>query len=80
MDKKKSLTASGIGAAVAMVACFTPLLAVVLGGLGLSSWFGWIDSVFHVVLVGSVGIGIYSLVRYLRGRGTRAPIETSGGL
>ena len=80
MDEKKTLTASLIGGLVAVVVCFSPLILILLGSLGLSSWFGWIDSIFHLVLVVSVALGIYSLVRYLRRRSTRAPVETSGGL
>ncbi len=80
MNEKKSLTASLIGTVVALAVCFSPLMVLLLGALGLSSWFGWIDSVFHLVLVVSVALGIYSLVRYLRRKDTQAPVETSGGL
>lgn len=27
------------------VCCFTPLLVIVLGAVGLSSWLGWLDYV-----------------------------------
>ncbi len=80
MNAKKSLAASLIGTVVALAVCFSPLLVLVLGALGLSSWFGWIDSTFHLVLVMSVALGIYSLIRYIRRKDTPAPVETSGGL
>ena len=80
MNEKKSLTAGLIGTVVALAVCFSPLMVLLLGALGLSSWFGWIDSVFHLVLVVSVALGIYSLVRHLRRKHAQAPVETSGGL
>ncbi len=80
MNVKKSLTASLIGTVVALAVCFSPLLVLVLGALGLSSWFGWIDSAFHLVLVMSVALGVYSLVRYLRRKDSQARVEASGGL
>ena len=32
-----------IGAAIAAICCFTPLLVILLGVVGLSAWLGWLD-------------------------------------
>lgn len=34
-----------IGSIVAAVCCFTPVLVIALGVVGLSAWVGWIDYV-----------------------------------
>lgn len=51
-----------IGSVVAALCCFTPLLAVFFGAVGLSAWLGYADYVlipalaFFVLLI---GYGIY---------------------
>ncbi len=80
MNEKKSLVASLIGAGVSLVFCLSPLLVFLLGGVGLSSWFGWIDSGFHVLFVASVAVGIYMGVRTIRRKRTAAAIENPGGV
>ena len=69
-----------IGAGVALVFCVSPLLVLVLGGIGLSSWFGWIDSGFHILFAVSVIVGIYSGVRYIRRKRAPATIEHPEGV
>ena len=68
MKQRNPLRVGAIGAVVATVVCFTPLVLALLGALGLSSWFGFVDSIFHVVFVLSVGLVVYGLYRALRGR------------
>ena len=80
MNEKKSLAASLAGAGVVLVFCVSPLLALVLGGVGLSSWFGWVDSGFHVLFVVSVALGLYLGVRSLRRKHAAASIENPGGV
>jgi mercuric ion transport protein len=51
-----------IGAALAAICCATPILAVVLGGIGLSAWLAKADYVVMPVLllgVALVGLGLY---------------------
>jgi mercuric ion transport protein len=59
----RSLIATGaIGAALAAICCATPLLAVVLGGIGLSAWLAKADYVVMPVLllgIALVGLGLY---------------------
>ncbi len=56
------MTTGGIGAALAIICCATPVLAVVLGGIGLTAWLTSADYVVIPVLllgVALIGLGIY---------------------
>lgn len=61
----RSLIATGaIGAAFAAVCCATPLLAVVLGGVGLTAWLAKADYVVIPVLL--LGVALVALGLYRR--------------
>src|SRR6266436_5607885 len=54
MNDRSLITTGAIGAALAAICCATPLLAVMLGGIGLSAWLPKADYiVMPVLLVGS---------------------------
>ncbi len=59
----RGLIATGtIGAIVAAICCATPLLAVVLGAMGLTAWLAGADYVVFAVLVAGIaliGLGLY---------------------
>ena len=57
-----------IGSVVAAVCCFTPVLVVLLGTLGLSAVVGWLDVVLFPLLAIFLGLTGYAL-----GRRRRAP-------
>ncbi len=80
MNEKKSLVASLVGAGVSLVFCVSPLLVFLLGGAGLSSWLGWVDSGFHLLFVVSVALGITMGVRAIRRKHTAASIENPRGV
>ena len=63
MKNRTSLRFGILGTAVAVLVCFSPVVITLLGILGLSSWFGWIDSVFHMVFLLSIGLIIFGLYR-----------------
>ena len=46
MNDRKLLRTGVVGAVVAAVCCFTPLLVVLFGALGLSALMGWWLDVF----------------------------------
>ena len=54
-----------IGAAVACLACLTPIAVLVLGAIGLGAWTGRLDLVLFPLLVGLVLLAVY---RYRRTR------------
>jgi len=68
-DHRKILATGIVGTIVAAVCCFTPVLVVVLGVLGLSAWLGWIDYVLFPALaafIGLIGYGLYLQRRSVR--------------
>lgn len=61
------LVATGIvGTMILALCCFTPVLVVLLGVLGLSAALGWIDYVLLPGLAFFVGLTAYSVWRRQR--------------
>ncbi len=65
MTNRKLFCTGCSGTVIAALCCFTPLLVIGLGAIGLSAWLGWIDYVLFPMMFASLGIVAYSL--YLRG-------------
>ncbi len=61
-----------IGTVIAALCCFTPLLVVLLGVVGLSAWVGGLDYVLFPALAVFIGITVYALVRRARNPATSA--------
>jgi mercuric ion transport protein len=62
MNDRSLISTGAIGAILAAICCATPLLAVLLGGIGLTAWLAKADYVVMPVLflgVGLVGLGLY---------------------
>ena len=53
---------------IAAVCCFTPVLVIGLGAVGLSAWLGWLDYVLLPALAVFLAISGYALVRRMRRR------------
>jgi mercuric ion transport protein len=69
--KRPSLLRTGIvGTVVTAICCFTPVLVVALGALGLSAWLGWLDVVLFLLL--ALFIGLTALAVYRRRCADRA--------
>jgi mercuric ion transport protein len=59
-----ALLATGIaGSVIAVLCCATPVLAVLLGALGLSAWIGGIDYVVLPALAVFLILVVYALIR-----------------
>jgi mercuric ion transport protein len=59
MTDRSLITTGAIGAAFAAICCATPILAIVLGGIGLSAWLAKADYiVMPVLLLGVVLVGL----------------------
>ena len=67
MNNRTLLKTGIIGTVIAALCCFTPVLVVLLGVVGLSAWLGWLDYVLMPALLVFVGITIYALRRQQRG-------------
>lgn len=62
--EKDTLLRSGIaGTTVAALCCFTPVLVVLLGAIGLSAWLGWLDFVLFPALAFFLALTGYALWR-----------------
>ncbi|PWE32890.1 mercury resistance system transport protein MerF [Maritimibacter sp. 55A14] len=55
-----------IGTVIAAICCFTPVLVIGLGVVGLSAWLGWLDYVLLPTLAVFVGVTAYGLWRRQR--------------
>jgi mercuric ion transport protein len=51
---------------VATLCCLTPILAILLGAVGLSALVGWLDYVLLPILAVFLGITVYALWRRQR--------------
>jgi len=66
MNDKKLLGIGIGGTVVAALCCFTPILVVLLGALGLSAALGWLDFVLLPSLAFFVGLTVYAVYRRQR--------------
>ncbi len=74
----KLIGIGGVGALLAGVCCFTPLLVVSLGALGLSALVGWwLDLILFPALTLFLMILVYGI--YLRRRRASQPMPTEAG-
>ena len=62
-DSNRLLGAGIIGAAVAALCCFTPVLVLLLGAIGLGALTGYLDYVLFPALAFFVGLTIYVVAR-----------------
>ena len=62
--KEKTLLRTGVvGSTIAALCCFSPILVILLGAVGLSAWLGWLDYVLFPALAVFLGLTAYALVR-----------------
>lgn len=64
MGPKTALWASLSGTIIVAICCFTPILVVVLGAVGLSAWIGVLDYVLLPALGALAGLTLWSYWRY----------------
>ncbi len=65
MTKNKKLFCTGAGGTIiTALCCFTPLLVVLFGAVGVSAWLGWIDYVLFPALGFFVLLTIYAVYRW----------------
>jgi len=74
MDRDTKLITTGVtGAVVSMLCCVTPVLAVLLGALGLTAWVAKLDYVLLPVFVASIGLVIFAVMRRKRACADKTP-------
>jgi len=66
--KKSTLLKTGIiGTAIAALCCFTPVLVVLFGAIGLSAWVGHLDAVLMPALIIFLAVTMYALFKKDKG-------------
>ncbi|OIP68425.1 MAG: mercury transporter [Oscillatoriales cyanobacterium CG2_30_44_21] len=68
MNSKFGLLASISGTIFILLCCFTPLLVISLGAIGLGALTGYLDYVLLPALGVMIGLTIWSYSRYRRDR------------
>ena len=63
------------GTVIAALCCFTPVLVVLLGAIGLSAWLGWLDFVLFPALVFFMALTGYALWRRRKAGAAAEPAE-----
>ena len=62
--KKSTLLKTGIaGTIIAALCCFTPVLVILLGAVGLSAWVGHLDAVLMPALLIFLGLTVYAFLK-----------------
>ena len=62
--KRDTLLKTGItGSIIAALCCFTPILLLLFGAVGLAAWIGYLDYVLMPALVIFIGITAYAYFR-----------------
>jgi mercuric ion transport protein len=72
MKDRKLLRTGVVGSVIAALCCFTPILVVALGVVGLSAAVGWLDYVLFPALALFMGITVYALIRMQRRKAAKA--------
>ena len=62
-DNNKLLGTGVVGTGIAALCCFTPVLVVLLGAVGLGAVTGYLDYVLLPALAFFVGLTIYAVIR-----------------
>ena len=63
MNQKPTLRVGVIGTVVAALCCFTPVLVILFGAVGLAALVGYLDYVLFPALAFFVALTIYALWR-----------------
>lgn len=62
-SNNKLMVTGIIGTAVTALCCFTTVLVIVFGMIGISAWLGWIDYVLFPALFFFIGLTVYAVIR-----------------
>lgn len=68
MDNGRLLTTGIVGTLITALCCFTPVLVVLFGAVGLSAVLGYLDFVLLPALAIFVALTIYALWRRHQGQ------------
>lgn len=72
-DPKTLLRVGVIGTVLTALCCFTPILVVLLGVVGLSAFTGYLDYVLFPALAAFIGLTVYAAWRKREAKACCAP-------
>jgi L-lactate permease len=72
-DPKTLMRVGVIGTVLTALCCFTPILAVLLGVVGLSALTGYLDYVLFPALAAFIGLTVYAVWRKRQAEACCAP-------
>ncbi|RLB66320.1 MAG: mercury resistance system transport protein MerF [Deltaproteobacteria bacterium] len=75
MNPKSLLKAGVVGTVIAALCCFTPVLVILFGAVGLAAVVGYLDYVLLPALVFFVALTIYALWRRQQTQGTISDVK-----
>jgi len=67
MKKSTLLTTGIIGTMITALCCFTPLLVMLFGAVGLAAWIGHLDAVLMPALIFFLALTVYAIVNKEQG-------------
>ncbi len=76
MNNRALLGAGIAGSVIAAICCFTPVLVVGLGAVGLTAWLAWADVVLLPALAIFIGLAVYGLIQVTKSRNTAREDES----
>lgn len=71
MQNKKLITTGIVGTIIAALCCFTPVLVILFGAIGLAAAVGYLDYVLLPSLAFFVALTFYALWRHRQGQGNK---------
>ena len=77
-DPKSLFKVGAVGTVVLALCCFTPILVIVLGAVGLAAIIGYLDYVLLPALAAFVGLMVYAVIRRRRADARRTPAVSGG--
>jgi len=57
------------GTIILAICCFTPVLVIALGAVGLSAWLAWLDYVLLPLFLCFIGLTVFGFWLMIRSRG-----------
>lgn len=75
-DPKTLIRVGAIGTVLLALCCFTPILVILLGVVGLSAFTGYLDYVLLPALLAFIGLTIYAVHRKRNADACCVPTET----
>jgi hypothetical protein len=72
-DPSKLIKVGAVGTILVALCCFTPILLILLGVVGLSALTGYLDVVLFPALAAFIALTIYAIVRERKAEACRAP-------